>query len=453
MDSTGCIRRYKKAVRLPAFCPLSSAKESGMRTRILIAGYGKISTGFGRVVSNLAASLIEKYDVHVLGYDASEDSSIDGWTVHSCSPLDIFGLRRLRSLNDSLRPELILIINDFWFIPTFLAVLKECANKPAIVGYIPVDGRVTDWRIVDRLRDLDGLVVYTEYAQRTLQGAYPPNVNPPPPIANLRIIPHGVSTEVFHPLTQGGVFPAEPVDHVGARRALGRCSEDADGFWVLNANKNSIRKRLDLTMQGFAAFARNKPSSVKLYIHAGRRDTGPDLQRLARNFKLGDRLLLTEDSDSHPSVTLDRLNLIFNACQVGLHTSVGEGWGLVAFEHGATGAAQIVPRHSAFEELWRGKAEFIEPSGSIHFNSILEGSVVSPEGIASALEHLYSDRQRLADLSVAAYSNATRAELSWTQIALLWDCLFRSVLNGRIDQGNPFPSTRQTEFMDRPPVI
>ena len=41
------------------------------------------------------------------------------------------------------------------------------------------------------------------------------------------------------------------------------------------------------------------------------------------------------------------LNLLYNACDVGITTSMGEGWGLVSFEHGAAGAAQIVPDHSA----------------------------------------------------------------------------------------------------------
>jgi len=38
------------------------------------------------------------------------------------------------------------------------------------------------------------------------------------------------------------------------------------------------------------------------------------------------------------------LNLLYNACDVGLNTASSEGWGMVSFEHAATGAAQIVPR-------------------------------------------------------------------------------------------------------------
>jgi hypothetical protein len=58
------------------------------------------------------------------------------------------------------------------------------------------------------------------------------------------------------------------------------------------------------------------------------------------------------------------LNLLYNACDVGINTSMGEGWGLVSFEHGAAGAAQVFPDHTACTELWSGRAELIPPARS-----------------------------------------------------------------------------------------
>ena len=86
----------------------------------------------------------------------------------------------------------------------------------------------------------------------------------------------------------------------------------------------------------------------------------------------------------------DELNLLYNACDVGINTAMGEGWGLVSFEHGAAGAAQIVPDHTACAELWRGRAELIPPARSyIPEFSPLEMGEVSPQGVARALEALY----------------------------------------------------------------
>lgn len=116
---------------------------------------------------------------------------------------------------------------------------------------------------------------------------------------------------------------------------------------------------------------------------------------------------------------------------MGLNTSSAEGWGLPSFEHAATRAAQVVPRHSACAELWDGSAVFVEPVLSVLFEKILtEGWLVSPEGVAEALERLYSDRELLREMSERAYRNATRAEYRWENIAARWDALFREVLAG-----------------------
>jgi hypothetical protein len=78
------------------------------------------------------------------------------------------------------------------------------------------------------------------------------------------------------------------------------------------------------------------------------------------------------------------LNLLYNACDVGITTSMGEGWGQVSCEHGAAGAAQIVPDHTACAELWRGRAELIPPVRSYTREfSVLEMGEVSAEGVAA----------------------------------------------------------------------
>ena len=101
-----------------------------------------------------------------------------------------------------------------------------------------------------------------------------------------------------------------------------------------------------------------------------------------------------------PVVSDAALNRIYNACEVGLNTSAGEGWGLVAFEHGATRAAQVVPRHSACEELWEGAASLL-PTTPLESSAeqCYTGSVTSAESVAEALERRYT---------VARFCNARR---------------------------------------------
>jgi D-inositol-3-phosphate glycosyltransferase len=147
------------------------------------------------------------------------------------------------------------------------------------------------------------------------------------------------------------------------------------------------------------------------------------INSLVERFQLGDRVYLNPLGGR---IVDDReLNLLYNACDVGITTSMGEGWGLVSFEHGAAGAAQIVPEHSACAEIWRGRGELIEPARFyIPEFSALELGEVSPEGTARALGNLYQDPGRRQDLARAAFAAAREPQYSWDAIADRFDRLF-----------------------------
>jgi glycosyltransferase involved in cell wall biosynthesis len=135
-----------------------------------------------------------------------------------------------------------------------------------------------------------------------------------------------------------------------------------------------------------------------------------DVPALAESLGISGRLLVTTDGPDRPQVSDSELNLIYNACDVGLNTARAEGFGLVSFEHAATGAAQIVPSVGACAELWEGVASLLplEPT---------------PEHVAAALSALYDDRALLAERSRRAYEHATADRFSWSTIAGQWESL------------------------------
>jgi D-inositol-3-phosphate glycosyltransferase len=76
-----------------------------------------------------------------------------------------------------------------------------------------------------------------------------------------------------------------------------------DGFFVLNANRNNTRKRIDLTIEAFAAFARGKPETVRLYLHM-RREECCNIPEMARRFEIEPRVLMTRDSAENRTWTM-----------------------------------------------------------------------------------------------------------------------------------------------------
>lgn len=341
---------------------------------ILFLGHAGMPTGFARVLDSIAAHL--PFEVARLPIGAS--------------PADIA----------ATHPDAVLVLDEPWVCARLAPLLCDAYRT---IVYAAVDGEASVTpEIAAQLARADVCVAFQQFGRDILErhfarlDAWP---------RRMETIPHGVDVETFHPL-----------DKRAARRELFGTDALDDAFIVLNANRNQPFKRIDLTVEGFASFARDKPDDVKLCLHMGTRTPAPGEVTLADRFGVRDRLLFTEKGERHPFVTSARLNLIYNACDVGLNTSEKEGWGLIAFEHGATRVAQIVPRHSACVELWDGAAAFLEPGPN--------GRSVTAEGVAAALERLYRDRVERARLADAAFARATEPRYAWTSIAARWAALF-----------------------------
>jgi hypothetical protein len=58
----------------------------------------------------------------------------------------------------------------------------------------------------------------------------------------------------------------------------------------------------------------------------GLRDTGYDIAAIAADLGIRDKLLFTATEPGQPRISDEDLNVVYNACDVGLNTSTGEGW-------------------------------------------------------------------------------------------------------------------------------
>ncbi len=412
---------------------MNAIPSADSRPPVLFVGDAVAATGFARVMHSLCDALRSDYDIHQIAINFHGDPHDCGWRIYPAKlGGDVFGVGRLLPLVDSVRPALIFLLNDLWILADYMDRLRTLPQRPKVVMYCPVDAGPIEPSAIERLEGVDRFVVYTEFARREIEAALAGLRRCRPDFAfpTIEVIAHGVDTALFHPLSGEGVGdPASPGRRQAIQSIFGDDPEMEDAFIVLNANRNQPRKRIDLTIKGFARFAAGKPANVKLHLHMGVTDAGWNVVDLARRHGIDERVILTTNGDNLPSVPIAQLNTIYNAAAVGINTSIGEGWGLVSFEHAATGAAQIVPRHSACEELWRDAALLVDPVMSLTTEGMLtEGHYVSPEGVAAALQRLYEDRVLLRDLSQAAYRNATDPRYRWPVIAEQWHALFQSVL-------------------------
>lgn len=417
--------------------------DSRPRVRLIAIGYYTAGTGLSRVMRSVMGRLADRHEIHFLGIGYSGEIVRDrGLTIYPTNPTggDVFAAFQAKRLIEEIEPQVVFIMHDIWIFEYYLRLLGPYRDRLKIVAYIPLDGRITDEELAAPLAQADRALAYTQFCRREFEGAFrrlrekhPERAFPP-----VEVIPHGVDRDHFFPLPEG---------RAGAkRRVFGDGWAAGESFVVLNASRFDKRKRVDLTVEGFAIFAADKPANVKLCLHHAILDepSERELRSLIRRSGLGERVLANPLGDR--IVGDDELNLLYNACDVGINTAMGEGWGLVSFEHGAADAAQIVPDHTACAELWRGHAELIPPARSyVPEFSPLEMGEVSPEGVAQALEALYRDPVRRQELARAAVSVAQNPAYSWDAVTRQFDALVVGLAEAkpalRANQGPASPTS------------
>jgi D-inositol-3-phosphate glycosyltransferase len=387
--------------------------------RILAIGHAQDGSGCARIMRGILGGLCHSFDVHQIGLNGFGSQTTGNWTRHEChDPNDNYGFDEFRVLFSALQPDIVFILQDLWIVPGYLEIIE--GSPVPVAAYIPLDGQLARAETICALRTVDHLVTYLPWAREQMHQAFAQlKYQDGLPTPQVHSIPHGIDLGHFYPVAcaRTKLFPE--------RRDL------EDAFIVLNANQNRPRKQLDVTIEAFARFAHNKPDNVRLYLHAAPEGCVA-LRAEAERFGVGERLILTgESGHQHPVVTDERLNWIYNACDVGVNTSAGEGWGLVSFEHGSTGVAQIVPRHSACADLWEGAAELVDAELEYPcWQSPLRFSHISVAGVAAAMERIYADVNLRRKLGDAARIRATSPAYSWPVVSAQWLHLFEQVCSG-----------------------
>jgi glycosyltransferase involved in cell wall biosynthesis len=375
-------------------------------------------TGFARVSHSIIKYLPkDKFDIVGMGVNYFGDPHEYKFPIYPAKqhPQDIYGLLRLDSLLDFVRPDIIFIINDAWIQFEYLRVIKEHYKDkklPKIVTYTPVDAEDHDADWYAHFDVVTAPVAYTKFGADVIEKATDNKISP-------KIISHGVDRKDFFRIPGG---------KNSIRRKLFGNSGNDNKFIVLNANRNQPRKRLDITLKGFAKFAVEK-DDVKLYTHCGVTDSHIDIVKMSNRLGIEDKLILTSLNSGIQRVPTELLNEIYNACDVGLNTGLGEGFGLVNAEHAVTGAPQIVGNFSATGPLYKDIGIVLDPLTEWTIDRAgTTGKVVSEYDVADALDKLYTDREFLNKLSEKSIKKFSSKAFSWKYIALQWSELFESIL-------------------------
>jgi D-inositol-3-phosphate glycosyltransferase len=396
------------------------------KIKILWVGDAVVPTGFARVNHSILKHLPkDKYDVYFLGVNYWGDPHNYPYKIYPAGTGksgDFYGFYRIPQFAKE-KFDLIFFLNDTWIIAEYLKAIKDTWKEgiPKIVTYFPVDSRFLNPKWFDNFDIVSKIVAYTSFGKSEVISALLEKDKDTDWTEKVKVIPHGNDPDVFYKLEgtkkeiKSNLFPK---------------SEDVwESFIVLNANRNSPRKRIDISAEAFGLFAEDKPENVKYYHHAGVIDVGYDIIRLSRRYGFESRLILTNMHNGVQAISEPELNLIYNGTDLGLNTTMGEGWGLTNTEHASVGVPQVVPDHSACGELFYDCGWLVPTVVDFTFHQTMTtGEIVRAEDVAEKLEEAYSNKELYKELSEAGYNKFNSEKYSWKTIANQWDQLFESCL-------------------------
>lgn len=368
-----------------------------IKTVLFASTTAMTTTGYSRIAHVLLTHLASKYErvVHfsfqAYPYYLIPDRALPpNVVVEDClangSP-DGFGIEMWDDCIRTHRPDLIFIYNDSVICCRLFNAMLGAPKPCRVIVYLDV---VYDFQRRDFFdhvfRHADHVYVLSEHWKKHLADdlGYPAE--------KLTAFPHGVDTKRFF-----------VVDRAIARQKLGL---PAEGFLVLATSRNSYRKGT-AWIAAFLLFwdAAGRPDDVKLVINCRfdvlefdivhvissmclRYGLPSDLVLNSVVLKLGDRPGLLSD---------DVINLVQNACDIGINLCGGEGFGLPAVEGGFLGKPQIVTDTGGLADSFREFPEMlVRPSTyfALPYNIDIHGGdlqIVDPERAAPVLRRFYDD--------------------------------------------------------------
>lgn len=243
------------------------------------------------------------------------------------------------------------------------------------------------------------------------------------------VLEHGVDAEVF-----------KAVDSTEIRKKL---NLPADAITFLNANRNSRRKRFDLTVSAFLQLAKRRPDlPVYLILLTANENAGfYDFQAMIYHeckrwdaYEYSKRILIVDTSKI--VMTDEAVNEFYSLADIGVNTSTGEGYGLTALEHASLGKPQVLTHLPQYDDFM--------PSGAVVYaDDIGEREYMDKTDYFGAYQPVFLAK----DVSVAM-EKAIDLRGKVVYKAPSWEVVCRSLINELVPLPAPLPVPPPAERQD-----
>jgi glycosyltransferase involved in cell wall biosynthesis len=394
---------------------------------VLAVGLFVPGTGFTRVFETLFAHLSQYFDIHWMGIGYKGTvSSTANYTLYPVNLHggDIYGAYAAAALAAEINAGSILLLTDFYLLKNYQKPLEPLKQKGIqLIAYVPVDGYFTNTEFAGQCFFLDEMVLYNQWAMQEVGKALDAYVQNSGTTVNvqpkLSYIFHGTDTVAF---------TAANKSRGQLKEALFAVPDATNSIFILNANRYNERKDIESTITAFAKAVSLFNSPAYLCLHTPNLQPERTLQllKVIEQSDCKEKILLNPLGDTYCSN--EQLTALYTACDIGVNTSYGEGWGMISFEHAACGAAQLVPAHTAPGELWKGTGVLIpvEKSVQLNTNPFLMYRI-NTDVLANEMAQLVNDEGYRNTVSAQCLQHVNSNVFNWNHIAEQWMEKLRAV--------------------------
>ena len=284
---------------------------------LLVSTSVQQTTGYAKVSKYLLTELKKHHSVCHFAFQRNEsvkeETFVPTYDSGKTPEEQGFGFSKLQNAVDFCTPEVIILYNDPIVIATFLKHLKTDA-KILVYYDLPYDGVNRD------LMDFIDSRTHLYYVMNPKNKTFLEHATKKPII----VLPHGVDHDIFKKL------PSIVKTH-------------SEYKTFINVNRNSQRKRLDITIQAFIKYLYKGHQGRLILVTDSRGfyDIPSIIQIEAGLHGIKNADITFVDTSKKVLSDAD-INDLYNQADVNLNTSDGEGFGLSVAESSCVGLSQVV---------------------------------------------------------------------------------------------------------------
>lgn len=311
------------------------------------------------------------------------------------------GKKNFHDVVEAFKPDIVIMFGDIYMFDYIFTYPERKRFHLAI--YYAIDGGPIPPAWGESIKKADTPITFSKFAcQATKERT---GIDPV-------LIYHGVDYPMWS-------MPIPSSVRTAKRKELFPDVEDPFVFGMVA--RNQPRKNIPVFFESFSAHVKQYPNS-RMLLHSCPKDQGWDLNLLAHEFKLKDKVFIPKNLTPQRGLSNQDLRTVYNCMDIHVNTAWGEGFGIPIVESMACGIPNIMPAYTTGPEFIDENKAGITVRPCTYLTeamSHIRRAIMDPTGLYKAMNFAVENKPAINMYSRNAKTAA--AKFDWAKIIPVWE--------------------------------